>query len=282
MIDSGTSPATARGSAKDKAPLGLRPRIAAYQERAGSRIHAWARARIGPISHVVTKDSVAALTFDDGPNPEFTPPLLQVLAKHGARATFFMLGTMARRHPDIVREAAQQGHAIGNHTWDHRSIPLISRAERWRQIRSCSRALAPHEQKLFRPPYGQRDLGSCVDAALWGYTIVAWNMHAFDWLDHDGEWMANHMISVIRPGSIIALHDALYHVMDEKYADRSPTVRAVDLLLERIGHQYQFVTVPELLRHGFAERQNCYGPLNRDALRVLKPNDGPVHVYTTD
>jgi len=63
---------------------------------------------------------------------------------------------MARRHPEIVREAALQGHAIANHTTDHPSLPLVSQRERWRQIRSCSQALAPYEQKLFRPPYGQQ------------------------------------------------------------------------------------------------------------------------------
>lgn len=254
-------------------------RLSSYRESAASRIHAWARERIGPISHVVTSEPLAALTFDDGPNPTFTPLLLDVLAKHGAHATFFMLGAMARRHPEIVRDAAQQGHAIGNHTWDHRSIPLISRRERWKQIRQCSRALAPHEQKLFRPPYGQRDLASCLDAAALGYSIVAWNLHAFDWLDHRAEWMADYMISHIQPGCIITLHDALYHVLDEKYADRSPTLRAVDLLLERMGGQYRFVTVPELLRGGRVERQNCFGRLNTEFLGTLRPNDGPVHTY---
>jgi peptidoglycan/xylan/chitin deacetylase (PgdA/CDA1 family) len=242
-------------------------------------LRAWTQSRIGPISHVSTEEPVVALTFDDGPQPDFTSRLLQVLAKHGAHATFFMLGTMARRHRDIVRMVAEQGHAIGNHTADHPSLPLVSRYERWRQIRSCSRALAPYEHKLFRPPYGQRDFGSCVDAALLGYSIIAWNAHAFDWLDHDAEWMVKHMISQIRPGSIITLHDALHNVIETRYADRSPTVRAVDLLLEQMGGKYQFVTVPELLRYGRAERQTCFGTVNRDFLEGLKPNDGPLYNY---
>jgi peptidoglycan/xylan/chitin deacetylase (PgdA/CDA1 family) len=243
------------------------------------RRDAWTKARIGPISHVRTTEPIVALTFDDGPHPRFTPQLLEVLGKHGAHATFFMLGTMARRHPEIVREVAERGHAIGNHTSSHPCLPLVSRLERLRQIRSCSRALRPYEQKLFRPPYGQRDLGSCIDAAVLGYSIIAWNAHPFDWLDHDAEWMANHMIAHLEPGSIITLHDALYSMLDEKHADRTPTVRAVDLLLEKMGHGYRFVTVPELLRHGTVERWGCSGKVDLEFLKRLKPNDGGVREY---
>jgi len=121
-----------------------------------------------------------------------------------------------------------------------------------------------------------------VDAAILGYSIIAWNAHAFDWLDHDADWMAKHMISHIQPGSIIDLHDALHNVIDERYADRSPTVRAVDLLLEQMGRDYQFVTVPELLRRGRAKRWPCFDIVNWDFPRSLKPNDGPVYPYAAD
>ena len=278
MTNNDTS-AAAPGVGMGKSSVGLRARIKGYRNAVDGRIRAWTQARIGPISHVTTNEPVAALTFDDGPHPLFTPKLLQVLTKHGAHATFFMLGTMARRHPEIVREAALQGHAIANHTSDHPSLPLVSRRERWKQIKSCSQALAPYEQKLFRPPYGQRNLGACIDAAMLGYSTIAWNVHAFDWLDHDAEWMAGHLISHIQPGCIIALHDALYHVLDEKYADRIPTVRAVDLLLERMAQKYRFVTVPELLRHGTVQRQSCFGTADLKFLRNLKPNDGRVREY---
>lgn len=261
--------------------LGIRSRIEYYREMAREQFEASANTRIGPISHVVTNQLIVALTFDDGPHPEFTPRLLNVLAKHGAKATFFMLGTMARRYPEIVCRAAEQGHAIGNHTWDHRSIPLLTRWERWRQIDTCRRALAPYGQKLFRPPYGQRDLASCLDAAIMGFSVIVWNAHAFDWLDHDAQWMAQHLASRIQPGTIIALHDALHHVLDEKYADRTPTVHAVDLLLERMAGKYRFITVPELLRCGTAQRQRCFGKIDTEFLNSLKPNDGPVHAYAS-
>jgi peptidoglycan-N-acetylglucosamine deacetylase len=257
----------------------LKERISERGEAVAHRFADWARERIGPISHVATEQPVAALTFDDGPDPRFTPRLLEVLDKHGAHATFFMLGAMASRRPDLVRQVAEKGHAIGNHTFDHTSVPLISRSERWRQIKACARALAPYEARLFRPPYGQRDLGSCLDSAILGYTVISWNAHAFDWLDHNAEWMAKHMIAQIRPGSIVTLHDALYHVLDATYADRTPTISAVDLMLEQLGHKYQFVTIPELLRRGRKQRESCIGPSSGDFLNGLKPNDGPIYVY---
>ena len=279
MIKNDTSEAAAPAVRDRRSSAGITERI---RSAIKSRIGIWTQFHIGPISHVATKEPVAALTFDDGPHPEFTPRMLDVFAKHGAHGTFFMLGDMARRHPELVSEVALRGHAVANHTTDHPSLPLVSRWERWKQLKTCKRALAPYEQKLFRPPYGQRNLGACIDAAMLGYSTITWNVHAFDWLDHDAEWMANHLVSLVQPGCIIALHDALYHVLDEKYADRMPTIRAVDLLLERMGQQYRFVTVPELLRYGVAQRQTCFGSADLKFLRNLKPNDGKVRKYAAN
>src|SRR6266849_2574451 len=102
-----------------------------------------ARNLIGTIAHVATRDAVAALTFDDGPHPEYTPRLLQILERHQARATFFMLGEKAHRYPELVQRVAQAGHAIGNHSWDHPVFPEISRRERRDQIRACAKAIDP-------------------------------------------------------------------------------------------------------------------------------------------
>ena len=89
------------------------------------------RQLLGTITHVATTEHVAALTFDDGPDPASTPLVLDVLAKHNAHGTFFMLGAAASRYPDLVREVAARGHAIGNHTWDHPSLPSLTHRERF-------------------------------------------------------------------------------------------------------------------------------------------------------
>jgi peptidoglycan-N-acetylglucosamine deacetylase len=273
------SPAAASRIHRPSLSVKFRAQLLSSQKFVRNRVHTWIEGRIAAISNVTTEERIAALTFDDGPNATFTPRLLEVLAKHNARATFFMVGTMARRNPELVRQVAEQGHAIGNHTFEHPSIPLISRGERWRQIRSCSRALAPHEQKLFRPPFGQCSLSSCIDATILGYSVIGWNAHAFDWLGHDAEWMANHLKTNLQSGSIITLHDALYNTVEERHSDRSRTIRAVDLFLQQIGSEYRFVTVPELLGRGRARRWVGFAPVNRDFHKALKPNDGPVYSY---
>jgi len=117
-----------------------------------SPIAALKRRVLGTITGVSTSHPVVALTFDDGPHPDFTPKILEILKRHQARATFFMLGKNAQKHPDIVNNVALGGHAIGNHSWDHPSFPLIGSRERRRQLSSCHHALAPNGGRKIRSP----------------------------------------------------------------------------------------------------------------------------------
>jgi peptidoglycan/xylan/chitin deacetylase (PgdA/CDA1 family) len=222
----------------------------------------------GTITHVFTRDPVAALTFDDGPRPEFTPHLLDILDRHGAQATFFMVGQAAQNHPELVQQIAQAGHAIGNHSWDHPSFPLITGRERRAQLRACAKAIAPYGQPLFRPPYGHQSTASRLDAFWLGYQVVTWNLHAYDWLDHDANWMVNRLMNQIRPGSIVLLHDTLFRSTVKRATDRKPMLDAVNMLLERLGQSFHFVTVPELLRHGLVQRINWQMKPNADWLNV--------------
>ena len=209
---------------------------------------------IGTITKVSTSKPVAALTFDDGPDPVFTPRLLAVLCKHQAKATFFMVGKAAERHPNIVKEVAAAGHAIGNHSWDHPSFPLITRRERWAQIRACEKAIAPYGQRLFRPPYGDQNLRSRLEASWLGYQVIMYSLTAVDWLDHDAEWMKNRMMNRIQNGSILLLHDSLFHYRDNRYADREPMLNGLDAFLKELGGRFTFVTIPELISQGRPQR----------------------------
>ncbi len=238
-----------------------------------------ARRLTGTITRVSTQEAVVALTFDDGPHPEFTPRLLDILAKHQAQATFFMIGQVAQQYPKIVRQVAQAGHAIGNHTWDHPSLPLISRRERWRQIRACARAIAPYGQRLLRPPYGHESMASRLDALWLGYRAVTWNVLAYDWLDHDARWMADHLMKRIKPGSIVLLHDALYHTLEPEYTDREPMLETVDRLLTQLGPRFRFVTVPELLRHGHPHRRIYHGKPDLAWLNKLQGQEEEARRY---
>jgi peptidoglycan/xylan/chitin deacetylase (PgdA/CDA1 family) len=212
-----------------------------------------------------------AFTFDDGPHPEFTIRLLHILEKHRAHATFFVVGESASRYPEVMRQMAEGGHAIGNHSWDHPSFPLISGSERRAQMRSCASALAPYGgQRLFRPPYGHQSLASRLDAWWLGYRVVTWNVTAEDWSDHEADWMVNRLVSRIRPGSVVVLHDAIFRsIQAVPQYDRQRMLTALDITLERLGDRFRFVTVPELLRHGRPQKQAWYRRAGPELLPLL-------------
>jgi len=210
---------------------------------------------LGTITSVQTKEPVAALTFDDGPHPEYTPQLLKTLDKHGARATFFMVGEAAQRHQDLVKMVSQAGHAIGVHSWDHSSFPTISAQERRRQLRACIRALGqyigPYGKRLFRPPWGQQSVASRLDALLLGYKVVTWNVVAEDWLPLKPKDMADRLMQSVKPGSIVLLHDAIYRsIFARPQYDRSAMIEALDMSLQLTDNKMRFITIPELLQHG--------------------------------
>jgi peptidoglycan/xylan/chitin deacetylase (PgdA/CDA1 family) len=214
---------------------------------------------LGVITAVRTSRPMVALTFDDGPDPESTPAVLAVLDKHGARATFFMIGELAEKNPKIVRAAAAAGHAIANHSWNHLSFPLLTARERYTQLRRCEQALEPYGQKLFRPPYCHQTLGSRWHTLRAGYEVIAFNVHAEDWLARSAEWMVGRLVQQIRPGSIVILHDNIYRsILPAAQFDRKPMLRALDESLERLQNRFQFVTVPELLQYGQPVRKSWY------------------------
>jgi peptidoglycan-N-acetylglucosamine deacetylase len=255
-------------------------RLQGYGVRIGRRaITAIGGNVFGIITRVTTDSSVVALTFDDGPDPEYTPRLLDILEKYQARATFFMVGEAAHAHPELVRRVAQAGHAIGNHSWDHPSFPLISGRERRAQIRACAKAIAPYGQRLFRPPYSSQDLASRVDAFLLGYKVVMFDAWSDDWCGGDYETIARQLERRVHPGSIIVLHDRLADALDQTYFNREPTLKALEILLSRTGDRFRFVTVPELLRHGRSQRELWHKKSTAEFLNKLLVQEGPHRVY---
>lgn len=204
------------------------------------------------VTHVETDEPVAALTFDDGPHPVYTPRVLDILAKHGARATFFMVGINARNYPEIMKSVGKAGHAIGNHSWDHPHLPQVkSHRRRLQQLRQCAKATAPYCHRLFRPPFGAQNDQIRLDARFFGYKVILWSDSAQDWIPQSAEDIAHKMMSRITPGSIFLLHDAICSDnVSDLMLDRQPMLDGLETALARLKREIKFVTVSELLHAG--------------------------------
>jgi peptidoglycan-N-acetylglucosamine deacetylase len=213
---------------------------------------------IGTVTHVETNEKVVALTFDDGPHSEFTPRLLKILAKHRAFATFFVVGQSAKSHSKIVCETAEAGHAIGLHGWDHTSFVKLNGRARRDQIKLCEQVTRPYAHRIFRPPYGHQNIASHLDLMRLGYKIIGWSLDASDWLFRNSASIREDLVRGIQPGSIILLHDAIHLQEGDVNLDRQATLDAVDSLLDRMGSEMKFVTVPQLFKYGALGRENWY------------------------
>jgi peptidoglycan/xylan/chitin deacetylase (PgdA/CDA1 family) len=211
---------------------------------------------MGPITHVATREPVAALTFDDGPHPVFTPALLEVLARHRARATFFMVGVAAAARPDLVEQVRGAGHEVANHTYHHAPLATLGHRGRRAEIRACHRALASSRPRLFRAPFGALSAGADLDAMLLGYRSVSWSVDVGDWWNDDASSMAADLVRRTAPGSVVLLHDSLLLSPDgpplprPPHVDRRAMLTALDAALDHIGRRLAFVTVTDLLRRG--------------------------------
>jgi peptidoglycan/xylan/chitin deacetylase (PgdA/CDA1 family) len=198
-----------------------------------------------------TNSRQLALTFDDGPNDPHTLKLLDVLARHDVRATFFMIGRYVQQRPQIAREVAQAGHSLGNHTFTHPNLIFCSEMQTRIQLAECNRAVEDvggKTPKLFRPPFGGRRPSTLRIARELGLTPVMWNVTGFDWDAHSSEAVERKVSRQVRGGDIILLHDGSHRQIG---LDRSHTVAATDRLVGRYKAEgFQFVTIPELLAQG--------------------------------
>jgi len=190
-----------------------------------------------------------ALTYDDGPNDPHTLRLLEVLTRHGARATFFLIGRFVESRPDIARAIVQQGHAVGNHTWSHPRLIFRGKAQtRW-QLERCQQAIESAtgvSPRLFRPPFGGRRPATLGIARSLGLEPILWNVAGRDWNAPLAAGIANRVSRRIRGGDVILLHDGGHRRMG---VDRSQTVLATEALLARWQAEgYEFVSVPEMMK----------------------------------
>jgi peptidoglycan/xylan/chitin deacetylase (PgdA/CDA1 family) len=216
------------------------------------------RSVLGTITHVETAQPVAALTFDDGPDPVGTPLVLDLLDRHGAKATFFVLGKHAALYPELIKRIADSGHTIANHSFDHPRFPSLRHRDRVAQMKAWEAVTAPYGAKLFRPPRGLQSVRSRIDAFLLGYKVVTWNVVVLDWEPRDPAWTLERLEGQVKPGSIVLLHDTLCEVDYPEARDRQPMLAALDAFLTRNQAGLTYVTVPKLLEHGTPHRASWF------------------------
>jgi peptidoglycan-N-acetylglucosamine deacetylase len=195
-----------------------------------------------------------ALTYDDGPNPSYTPELLELFERHGARATFFQIGKWVELEPALAREVRDAGHAIGNHTFHHPTLALCSSERVKEELRRCHEASEAagirYSQvdgaSLMRCPWGRRRPGTLRAVRSEGYVPVQWSITGWDWAKRKtAQDIADNCLKA-RDGDVILLHDGVH---TEPRADRSKSVWATRQVLERLGGEgYEFVTIPELVK----------------------------------
>lgn len=163
---------------------------------------------------MVERDRLAPvyLTFDDGPDPHWTPRVLELLAAHGATATFFMVGKRALANPGIARDIVAAGHEVGNHSFSHRHPWLLGEAAARREVRDGAAAIADscgRPARLFRPPYGRRRRCMLDEAAQCGQSLVMWHRTAIDWGPLAQGPAIARRLARIRPGEIVLMHDCV-------------------------------------------------------------------------
>ena len=189
-----------------------------------------------------------ALTYDDGPNDPHTLRLLEGLAKHNVRATFFLIGRYVQQRPDIVREVVKAGHVIGNHTFTHPLLTFKTAAEVRKELSECRSAIQDavgEHSNLFRPPFGGRRPAVLHVARDLGLEPIMWNVTGYDWNAPPAAVIEKKVSSQMRGGDVILLHDGGHKQMG---ADRSQTVLATDHLITRYKSEgYDFLTIQQML-----------------------------------
>lgn len=196
------------------------------------------------INEVPTLQKAVAITFDDGPNPTYTPQVLEIFSKAEGKATFFMIGEQMKNHPEVVKLVAALGHQIGNHTFTHPKLSQLSTVECLEEIERAERLieeLAGRKPVVFRPPYLDYNQDTVSLLQQKGYPMIgALNLEAQDWEQPGVEHILEKSRDAVKNGSILIFHDG--------YRERSQTIEAVRMLVSELTSQgYQLVTVSELL-----------------------------------
>jgi peptidoglycan-N-acetylglucosamine deacetylase len=205
-----------------------------------------------------TNERIIALTYDDGPNPPYTDKILDVLESEHVHATFFLVGRAVQAYPGVVEREVRDGDAVGNHTWDHRHLIVMTRSQVRTSLSKTDAAIFAASRQhtyLMRPPFGARDWIVMQVARKMGYTVVMWSVPlARDWEYPPAQVIAQRILTHVSDGSIMVLHDGNRGQLcgpdhlAQHTCDRSSDIEATRIIIDRLKSQgYRFVTIPELV-----------------------------------
>lgn len=200
--------------------------------------------RQGPESY-----AVVALTFDDGPDPRYTPLVLDILKREGVRATFFVVGKHAEAYPDLIQRMVAEGHEVGNHSYHHRNLFLLPADKMHYEVEATEKALLRITGKrptLFRPPRGLYNRNLLHYLHRRGYSVVLWTVSSLDWAEISSRSIAAAVTKHIRNGDIILFHDSGSLLLAEG-GNRNNTIKALPVVIKTLKKEgYAFLTITEL------------------------------------
>jgi peptidoglycan/xylan/chitin deacetylase (PgdA/CDA1 family) len=204
-------------------------------------------------------DKVIYLTFDDGPSG-YTQPILDVLARYDAKATFFVLGRAAASQPELVEAIYAAGHGLGNHTYNHPSLPGVGWQRMADEVAGTANALGGRDSGCLRPPYGARSAAVAGNAGKLGYQLVLWSIDPRDWARPGARAIAERVISRAHPNGVVVMHDG--------GGDRSQTVAALEIILPALRDQgYRFAAMC---------RDGVMPPAQKQAPPPMPPGSAPI------
>ena len=207
--------------------------------------------------HLNTNQRIVALTYDDGPNPPDTDRLLDVLAKHNVKATFFLIGNRIEKHPETVRRIIAERHQIGNHTYSHPVLGFLPPAYVQRQIERTDDLLRQYgiaKDSVFRAPMLTRFLPVAYVLEKGDRAHISSDVWSWDWTTQNPDKITETVLRKTKPGSIIVLHDGK---AENQNANRSGTIEATDRIITALKQDgYQFVRLSDVKRMEISNQQS--------------------------
>jgi len=193
------------------------------------------RGRFFPIRKIKDKDKVV-LTFDDGPDPLYTPRILDILKKYNVRAVFFLVGENVRKYPQLAQKIVEEGHDIGNHSFNHANLLILKSRAIKKNIMMANREIANKTgmvPQFFRPPrglYNKAVLDLCDGL---GMKVILWSLTSLDWRGVSATKMTKMVLKKVKGGDIILFHDS-GNIFYKKKTNHENTVRALPKIIEGI------------------------------------------------